>query len=1040
MNEAENGANPRLTLEIEGKIGEMRANLDELPDLEYLDNLSLDPDPAIFMETLILCIKNNALLEQKRLSKLGNSKQNSLITEIKNFKKDNLGNVNAASIQRKERELSVLIELGLKKELENLKKFETLNDERIMPHFMSLAKNITKSETPTLIKDDNGSAFENLRDLGNYVEQYYKSIYIKNRNVIETRGTEQIENFLGEEIVNRDEIRNAKLNEEEKTDLDKNLTLEELEQSISKANLKSAPGSNGLSNRFIRSFWDFLKRPLLRYSNHAFATGKLSDSFRTADIKLIPKKGGDLSKIKNWRPISLLNCFYKCISRAFATRLKKYMNKLTPCCQKGYANGRYCQEVLISVIDTIEKCRHLNKKGGVLCLDIKKAFDSLSHSYLKNIFEFYNFSPNISRWLTVLSLNRAARIVLLNDVSTNFFELEQGNAQGDTISPFLFNLGYQILLFKLEYDNQIHGLIDAVYISEALLPLPINVSQVPPRTYALADDATVLTSMDPTNLRRIRDLLIEFKMISGLVCNVEKTTPMQIGSNDPVSREVVDLGFDIQEEVKLLGLKIKKNCNYYLESVNDIENKIRNQIRFWGRFDLSLPGRVSIAKTFLYSQINYLGCFLPISEEKINMFETLIEDYVRGPLNISQDRMTLTREEGGVGLFKISIYLAGQICTWAKRAQSLDDNWKLRLYAKSYGSALNIRSGKFDPVTEPIISNIAKNFTIFIGKLSTTKRNIKESYVLENDAVTFEGENGGRITEEFFGDDDFNGQMRKIGNLKVSDIIKDDGEIVSYKVFSERTNIRIREAKYETLSRICANLVEEAGNFAGIKPVDLTTFCNRFRKGSKSYRRIISGPRIETIPRNMQTFADCTDTIIGLSLSEKINGLWGHSFFNNDVQSFLFKLHGNVLGINSRVAHFIRDHSPVCTFCRLRRRDDAEDETILHLFFSCPETEEFKNQFFIWAFDTDNQFSISRSELFHVFTDNDFITGTCLTKTAITKLYLKYIWDCRNRQSLPNLEEAKIQLKASLKNIANVNSKMKTYILDSGLGFLLMQG
>ncbi len=390
--------------------------------------------------------------------------------------------------------------------------------------------------------------------------------------------------------------------------------------------------------------------------------------------------------------------------------------------------------------------------------------------------------------------------------------------------------------------------------------------------------------------------------------------------------------------------------------MNDIEDKIRNQIRFWGRFDLSLPGRVSIAKTFLYSQINYLGCFLPIIDEKINTFETLIEDYVRGPLNISKERMTLTREEGGVGLFKISVYLAGQICTWAKRAQSLDDNWKLRLYAKSYGSTLNIRSGKYDPVSEPILSNIAKIFTMFIGKLSTTKGNVIESYVLENDAVTFEGENGGRITEEFFEDDDFNGQRRKIGNLKVSDIIK-DGEIVSYNVFSARTNIRIREEKYETLSRICANRVEEVGGFAGIKPVDLITFCNRFRKGSKSFRRIISGPRLEIIPRNMQTFAECTDTIIGLSLSEKINGFWGHSFSNNDVRSFLFKLHGNVLGINSRVAHFIRDHSLVCTFCRLRRREDAEDETILHLFFSCPETEEFENQFFIWAFDNDNRFS-----------------------------------------------------------------------------------
>jgi hypothetical protein len=68
------------------------------------------------------------------------------------------------------------------------------------------------------------------------------------------------------------------------------------------------------------------------------------------------------------------------------------------------------------------------------------------------------------------------------------------------------------------------------------------------------------------------------------------------------------------------------------------------------------------------------------------------------------------------------------------------------------------------------------------------------------------------------------------------------------------------------------------------------------------------------------------------------------------------------------------------------------------------------------------------------------MTGTCLAKTAITKLYLKYIWDCRNRQNLPNIEDAKIQLKVSLRNIANVNTKMKTYIFDSGLGFLLLQG
>jgi hypothetical protein len=140
--------------------------------------------------------------------------------------------------------------------------------------------------------------------------------------------------------------------------------VEELTKSINKANFKSAPGANGISNKFIKRFWDFFKYPLLKYANHAFQIGRLTNSFRTADIKLIPKKGGDFKKIKNWRPILLLNCFYKVISCAFAERLKKYMNKLTPCAQKGYANGRYCQEVLIGVIDTIETCKAKNIRGG----------------------------------------------------------------------------------------------------------------------------------------------------------------------------------------------------------------------------------------------------------------------------------------------------------------------------------------------------------------------------------------------------------------------------------------------------------------------------------------------------------------------------------------------------------------------------------------------------------------------------------------------------------------------------------------------------
>jgi hypothetical protein len=464
-----------------------------------------------------------------------------------------------------------------------------------------------------------------------------------------------------------------------------------------------------------------LKHPLLKYANFAYTTGRLTNSFRTANIKLIPKKGGDLKKVKNWRPISLLNCFYKVISRAFAERLKKYMNKLTPCSQKGYANGRYCQEVLLGVIDTIETCKYRNKKGALLSLDIQKAFDSLSHSYLQNVFSFFNFGPNICRWLTLLSMNRAARIVLNSEITTEIFELERGNAQGDTISPFLFNLGYQILLFKLEYDLQIAGLTEQVELGPDFPPRPVELPQVPPKVYAMADDATLLTCMDRDSLLRVREILAGFENLSGLACNVEKTTLMQFGVNDPIPEEIVNLGFDIKNEVKLLGLKIKNDCNNYTLSKTEIEERIRSQIRFWARFDLSLPGRITVAKTFMYSQLNYIGCFLPLEQNWIDLFENLIENYVKGNLNISKERMTLQREEGGLGLFSICNFLGSQACTWAKRAQNLDDHWKQRLYSKSLGSTLNLRAKFFNKAEEPILHNIALHMERMSFRLTEKK-------------------------------------------------------------------------------------------------------------------------------------------------------------------------------------------------------------------------------------------------------------------------------------------------------------------------------
>ena len=272
-----------------------------------------------------------------------------------------------------------------------------------------------------------------------------------------------------------------------------------------------------------------------KLSIKCYAENKLTDNFHSAEIKLKPKKG-DTTLLKNWCPISMLNCFYKIISRAISARLKKYMDKFTPVCQKGYSSTRRCQEVLIQLLENIENCKKLGKRAALLSLDIKKAFDSIGHQFLSKTLTFYNFGPRMSKWLLLLCTNLKACIKLDNNKKNNYFDLLRGNAQGDIISPFLFLLGYQILLLKLQFDLQIVGTCEpAGALPPNILPQNAQVSCLDSKTLAMADDASCLVMMDLQTLTRIKSILTEFGILSGLCCNIEKTVLVPVGILERIS-------------------------------------------------------------------------------------------------------------------------------------------------------------------------------------------------------------------------------------------------------------------------------------------------------------------------------------------------------------------------------------------------------------------------------------------------------------------------------------------------------------------------
>jgi hypothetical protein len=92
-----------------------------------------------------------------------------------------------------------------------------------------------------------------------------------------------IDDFLGDVALHPDVV-SSRLTDGEKADLDRPLTIQELDNSIKKAKKNSAPGIDGISNRFISRFWEYYRTPLYKYTLNCYETGTLTDNFRSAKI------------------------------------------------------------------------------------------------------------------------------------------------------------------------------------------------------------------------------------------------------------------------------------------------------------------------------------------------------------------------------------------------------------------------------------------------------------------------------------------------------------------------------------------------------------------------------------------------------------------------------------------------------------------------------------------------------------------------------------------------------------------------------------
>ena len=217
-------------------------------------------------------------------------------------------------------------------------------------------------------------------------------------------------------------------------------------------------------------------------------------------ITIIPKGEKDKRFLTNWRPLTLLNTLYKLISGCIAERIKPVLDDIIHPDQKGFVPGWYIGEVIRTTYDIMHHAKEKQKAGLLLCIDFEKAYDSISFKYIKKCLNFYDFGPDLIKWVEMLLYDFTAVTNHCGNIS-KYFQINRGCRQGDPIASYLFIICIEILAIRLRGDPNIEGFKIGQNLQHLL--------------EIYADDLTVFLKPSSINLCNTIQVLQDFYLVSG---------------------------------------------------------------------------------------------------------------------------------------------------------------------------------------------------------------------------------------------------------------------------------------------------------------------------------------------------------------------------------------------------------------------------------------------------------------------------------------------------------------------------------------------
>ena len=797
--------------------------------------------------------------------------------------------------------------------------------EKMSKYYFNLESSNYIRKNRQYIEKENGDKITDPKNVLKEQDNFYKKLYKETHQIKQDDFNKYVEN-----------LESPKLNEQERSTLEKEISMSELRKAIFVSKKEKVPGMDGLPNEFYQIFFNEIAGLLLKVCREIAING-LHVTARQCIIALIEKPGRNLDFLKNWRPLSLLNCDGKIYAKILAIRMEDVIEKLIHTDQSGFIKKRTIHDNLMDLLASLDYVKSSNEPYLLINVDLEKAFDYVNWDFVDYTLDFFNFGTNF-RKMVRNTLENMTACTINYGMTKEHFKIEKGLRQGSPISTSLFDLVVEILGLKIRQERDLIG---------------IQVENQQKKHAQYADDIWAIIKGSEESLNKLLQIFKDYAAIANLKMNFDKTQIIRLGNiaNTNITYPTTE-PLQWVKQTKILGLLISENRKEMLTANYEVLYKKMSQVlNPWKARSATLLGKILLINTLLASQTVYKFLILDTPPEKFfGKCKKLVTDFLWDGKKAKIAYTTLIKSIplGGLKLTDLRTKEKALKLIWVKKATTSNNIWKsiantmLPIPLEDMINA-NITKSDFSKIntSESTISSILSIWCVVSYEIPNSHLEVADQQLWFNSNIK------DPTTERTFCFQ----KMYKAGITKIRDIY--DFHTNKFMEFNElvynygnlgASGFLNYLALIKRIPEHWKSLLQSPpnDNNADNKLTEIWQLMSRTKVASGFYWYILNTKETEGYDHGYVTWKKELKSDIEKEDWEKVRQLAFKISTSTKLRYFQYRLLSKKLTTNVHRNIWDNSVSPLCALCK------NDKETTIHLMLECETVKAFWKALFRW--------------------------------------------------------------------------------------------